>query len=326
MNTKKILRGLGYSGFFIIVFSLTFYFTFPVNRILGLIVRLIEDELSQSITNRATVQVENISLWRFSGIYLKNVHMQVPINETKKALINLNGLGVKLAIIRSLYDGPNLSVQVHGYDGEVKADMAFSKEMALTDLSINAQKISLHKIEFIPVFVGFPLSGTLQLDTDISIASEFSKDASGYAKWSIKNAVLGPGSIQMGEGFGGGIPVPKVNFNNFIGDIRFEPTKAIVNEFKMEGGDLAADLKGEIALKKTIKYSSVDVAGTFSMSDAFKTANPTMQTLIDFNPAMQRARGSDGKYPLKLKGVLGRPLPSFSGKIDIKTNSPDAKA
>jgi type II secretion system protein N len=145
---------------------------------------------------------------------------------------------------------------------------------------------------------GLEMTGRLVAKCDLN-SLQVMEAAGGKLSLSLKGAAILKGMLNLGQGMN--FPAPKVLLGDFNGVVTIDRGTAKIEQGKLSGGDVEADLDGTIKLKPLLSLSQAEIHVRFKPKDAWLEANPLIKSSLGF----LGPKGSDG-YNFTLSGPLSR--------------------
>jgi type II secretion system protein N len=311
------LKWVWYPLFFVTVFLVSLYLTFPADAIKGYVVEQIENALAGQGTGQwvvpPRVSIGKMSLWRLSGMKMKDVELQAGSQTPQPgSKWEFESLKIRLGLFSTLRGFPKVEFDSDLYEGRVRGGVVMTKKGGIGSFWFDISDINLRKLTGLSETSTFPVMGTLNMDADFDLGKNPAMDGEGGLNFSFKKFAIGPGKLELPmPGMEGGLSVPKVNFGEFSGQLSLKKGKGKTQNIRLTGGDIEANLNADIDLNKNIMRSTVDGAGWFSIHPKFLAANPQFKSILEISSELRNARGSDGRYPFSIKGTLERPYPKW---------------
>jgi len=316
LEILRKLRWVLYPSVFILVFLIGSYCSFPKSVLRA----VAETSITQAAMSFVSpmrgmpkVAIKDISLWRLSGMDLKDVAISWEGFKREPPMsFVFDRLKARMGIFSLLSGSRSISTNMLLYGGSLSADVKINKQKLLTNLYINSSKLDLNKADFIQSALGAPLAGILDLAVNLSAASSLSKDGNGNINIILNQGVFGPGSLNLPRG--GMVPalsLPQVNLGTFTANLDLDKGQLESKTITLSGGDLEADLKLSITLGRIPALSRLNGRGWFSLKKEFINANETIKMLYDLIPELRTAKNGDGRVGFSLSGTLGRPMPKL---------------
>ncbi len=306
-----------YPLFFLFMFSLCLYWTFPIDIMRGFVVQQIEEALQKSSPHPAAappkVSIGSLSVWHLSGVRLDQVSFRLPGQDGRPgALWELENLKIRLGIFAALRGLQKIEFDSKLYGGRIYGGVQLSKKSALSDLVLVIDDLDLGRLTKAAGSGGLPIKGLVNLDTDLHFGSDPTDPSDGDFALHLKGMAVGPGQLPLPvPGMVGGITVPKILVGNFDGVIDVTKGRAKTKQLKLSGGDIELDANIGVDLHQDVWRSRLIGDGWFRIAPKFLDANPALKSMADFIPQLKAAKTPDGRYMFSLSGTLENPTPKF---------------
>src|SRR3989338_8346512 len=148
LPSKKVL---GYIVFGLVVFLISLYYTFPVDKL----VTIVENKFQQSTSY--TLKFDKMDLHYITGLSFEN--LSIHMDPTTPPLLFFKELETWINPISFLAGGVSMSLNSEGYDGEV--DGHFSNKQNQVTLDLNIDDINLAKLDIVKIKWNLILKGLL---------------------------------------------------------------------------------------------------------------------------------------------------------------------
>jgi type II secretion system protein N len=203
-----------------------------------------------------------------------------------------------------------------GYGGIAKGHLSMSndpKQPGVSSLRLEARDIDLATLP-LKEWSGLDAVGKLQLKADLSAlvppetatgAVTLALDGAGTSGGSIKSnptADTLSGNMSMLTG----MPIPKVSLGHVEGAVAVEKGVARLEKTQARGGDIDADLDGNVSLRPLFSLSQADLHVRFRPSEKWLDANAMIKGAMGL---LQNAKQGDGSYAYSFSGPLSRMTP-----------------
>lgn len=325
MEFLRKLRWFFYPSAFLLVFLFASYCTFPT--------KVLKDLVKTSVTQAAIVlaprakdlpevSMTDASLWRLSGVNVKDLKVQWQSNNTEQPIaILLNSIRGRLSVFALLFGQKSISLKADMYGGDLDSHFKIRSNGTLGSLRMASERVDLKKMDFLPMVLGAQLEGVIDLMIDLNANSQLNKDGTGGISLKLDGMAYGPGSINLpGGGFMSSLTVPRILLGQMVADLSLDKGKVESKTIKLEGGDLEADVKLSIDLGRNPMVSRINGDGWFSIKPEFINANETLKMLYDLMPELKKAQQGNGKVGFSLRGSLARPYFKLEDYVGMNMN------
>ncbi len=317
MAFLKKLKWFWYLLFFFSTFMVMLYLTFPADTLKGYVTEQVEQSLSAEGNGQwvypPSVQIGKMSLWRLSGVSMKEVSIQ-PASFTNKPADKwiFNQLKMRVGIFSTLGGKPQINFDSYLYDGRARGSVTLTPEGGISRFWFDLGHFDLNKFVNVSKDAELPMKGIVNINAEFDLGKNPATDGDGELNLDLKNFAIGPGKLELPiPGMAGGLSVPQINFGQLTGNVSLQKGKGKTKNLRLAGGDLEANLNLDVDMHKNLLRSRLGGSGWFRIAPQFLNKNPQFKALLDFSPDLKKAREADGKYPFTLKGTLGMPFPKF---------------
>lgn len=293
----------------LVFFVIFLFWFFPYNLVVGHYLAEIEKQTKGAY--RITVGDMQPSVL-FKSRFKNSQFHQISRKGEDTVLADFSELKIGVSYISLLADHLKGSFTAKGKKGTIegtifissserKMDLTF-KDFEITGLPVLLTALPLH---FKP---DAKVSGTVRLSLE---ADDYSK-TDGEVKLKITSLKTVAGHVGSGPMFS--LDLPDLEFSTEKQPVQIESTikkgKVTLKNFSIPGEDVSLNLTGTVQLTKRLELSSVNVAGSFKVSDHLKESLGIVMAMID------KQKKEDGSYPLELSGKISEPTPKI-GTFDL---------
>ncbi len=278
-----------------IAFFLFLLLTFPYD----VLARRIEVEAER---NGAEISIGSLGPAGLGGVRARDVklHFLPPPGGEAMPDLHFDRLEVSPDLFALLLRRTSFGFALAGYGGTAKGHAALSNDPKLPGLSslrLEARDLDLQTLP-LKDLAGVEASGKLQIKADL--ASLLPADSAGGAVTvALENGVVTGGSVQ-------GFPMPKTALGRVDLNLLVEKGVAKVERTQARGGDLDADLDGNVSLRPLLSLSQADLHVRFRPSDKWLNDNAMIKGAMGL---IQNARQGDGSFIFTFSGPLARMTP-----------------
>ncbi|MCP4502047.1 MAG: type II secretion system protein GspN [Deltaproteobacteria bacterium] len=339
---------LAYGSWFSLVFVLSFYATFPINKVRGKVVAGLEDAMGKGKQGRhgtdPSVQIGKMSLGGGAGIQLENVQMQFG-SRTKDPgfLLHVDDVTLSTSLLSLLTNSPKANIDAKLYGGTATGSVElgnkkFAEEMfgvveglasgrmkvdeSIQNVALNVENLRLDRLPPLKTLKGLGVGGTLSLDVDLDLGENASKEGTGSIVLGIEGASVGPGEYL--------VSIPLVRLGKVTLDLPFVDGKGESKTVSVDGKDVKADLDLKLTLSKRLLSSRLAGGGWVQPDEAFLNGDGSkLKMAYDLLPQLKRAKDDEEKVHFKLRGTLKSPggsLDASKGKSRSKNRSGRSKS
>src|SRR5471032_429414 len=293
-----ILRKLLVPATAIVFFVLFVILTFPYE----VLARRLETEAQRE---GAELTIGSLGPSGLTGLRARDVKLrlpQVPGNEAS-AEVKLERADLSPDLFALILRRTSFGFSVQGYGGTVKGHMALSNDPrtpGLTSLRIDARDLDLASLPFKDL-TGVEADGKLQLKMDLHSLQPV-ETSSGDLQLSLDSVDIS-GNLM-------GLTLPKTSLGKFEAGATVEKGVAKFEKTTARGGDIDADVDGNVSLRPLFLLSQADLHVRFRPADHWLDLNPAIKGMMGL---LQSARQPDGAYLYTLNGPVSR-MQSRPGK------------
>ncbi len=295
LTRHPVLRRLLMPAAGVIAFGLFLLLTFPFD----VLARRIEVEAQR---NGADLTIGSMGPAGLGGVRARNVKLRIipaPGAEPGPEL-HLDRMDLSPDLFALLLRRTSFGFALQGYGGTAKGHLAMSndpKQPGVKALRIDARDIDLATLP-LKEMAGVEASGKLQLKADLASLVP-AETASGAVALALEGAGVKGGTVQ-------GFPVPKTSLGRVDGSLLVEKGVARFEHTSARGGDIDADVDGNMNLRPLLMLSQADLHVRFRPSDKWLNENAMIKGAMGL---IQNARQGDGSYVFTFTGPLARMTP-----------------
>jgi type II secretion system protein N len=290
-----VLRRLLLPAAAVIAFGLFLVLTFPYD----VLARRLEVEAQRE---GAELTIGSLGPSGLTGLRARDVKLRLPAGPGEAVPeLKLERADLSPDLFALLLRRTSFGFALEAYGGSLRGHAALSndpRQPGLRSLRIDARDVDLHALP-LRELAGLEAGGKLQLKIDMPELLPV-ESANGSLTLALEGATLG-GTVQ-------GFPVPKTSLGRLDGGATVEKGVARVDKTTVRGGDIDADVDGNVNLRPLLALSQADLHVRFRPSDRWLNENAIIKGAIGL-PVMQSARQPDGSYLFTFSGPLARMAP-----------------
>lgn len=320
----RLVKYGGYAAWFMVAFVVGIYLTFPLDDMKPLLISMGEDAMGKGKQGAHGVdpKIELGSL-RLSGFGVRADRVMVQLasrDPDPGPTLDFDSVAVGVSPLSLLTKAKTITFDLDAYGGDASGSVSVDEKGNVHDADISVDDVDLSKIILVQAKLGVPIGGKLSLDADLDLGPTPEKDGNGKVKIDLKGATLGPGNLKLAAAFGG-FEIPAVDVGNLSGEIPVEKGKGTLNNVKLDGKDVQAELLGDISFKSKLQMSRADIDGWFTLTPAFLEREKKFQSLLELGesmggmgggPSLSKAKDDEGHYWFAVKGPLQNPVPTLA--------------
>ena len=287
---KLLLPALG-----VVAFVAFLLLTFPYETL----ARRLEVEAQRA---GAELTIGSLGPSGLGGLRARDVKLRFspgPSGETPPEL-KLDRADVNPELLGFLLKRIAFGFSVEGYGGSARGRAALSndpKTPGLSALRIDAKDLDLATLP-LKDLAGVEAAGRLVLKVDLPTLIPV-EAATGTVTVALDQAAVSGGSVQ-------GFPVPKTSLGRVEGGVTVEKGIAKLDKTSAKGGDIDADVDGNVHLRPLLSLSQADLHVKFRFADKWLNDNGMIKGAMGL---IQNAKQPDGSYAFTFSGTLTRMTP-----------------
>ncbi|HZX96799.1 MAG TPA: type II secretion system protein GspN [Myxococcales bacterium] len=189
---------------------------------------------------------------------------------------------------------------VDAYGGRASGHVALSndpRQPGVSSLRLDARDLDLARLPLAEL-AGLTAAGKLQLKADLP-ALVPADAANGSLSLSLDGGAVTGGMVM-------GFALPRTSLGHLDGSVAVDKGVAHLDKTAARGGDIEADVDGNVNLRPLLSLSQADLHVRFRPADRWLNENPAIRGMVGF---MQNARQGDGSYLFTFTGPLTRMQP-----------------
>jgi type II secretion system protein N len=289
-----LLRRLLVPAAAVVAFGLFLVLTFPYD----VLARRLEVEAQRV---GAELTIGSLGPSGLAGLRAREVKLRLPAapGETIPEL-RLDRADLSPDLLALILRRTSFGFAFEGYGGTARGHAALSndpRQPGLTSLRLDAHDVDLHALP-LKELAGVEASGKLQLKIDLPSLLP-AEAANGSLSLTLDGGGVTGGTVQ-------GFPVPRTSLGKVEGGANIEKGLARVDKTTARGGDIEAEVDGNVTLRPLLALSQADLHVHFRFSDRWLNENAMIKGAIGL---IQNARQADGSYIFTFSGPLARMTP-----------------
>jgi type II secretion system protein N len=189
---------------------------------------------------------------------------------------------------------------IAAYGGTARGHMALSNDPrnpGVSSFRVDARDLDVSTLP-LREWGGLTAVGKLRLTADLPTLQPASA-AAGSMSLSLEGGAVTGGTVM-------GLALPRTSLGHVEGAVAVEKGTAHVEKTSARGGDVDADVDGNVNLRPLLSLSQADLHVRFHPSDRWLNENPAIRGMMGF---IQNARQGDGSYLFTFTGPLSRLQP-----------------
>ena len=289
-----LLRRFALPVLFVVAFVIFLPLTFPFEPL----ARRLEVEARSGGTELSLGKLGPALLF---GLRARDVRVRIPPPPGSDPLpeLKLDRVDLKPDLIALLLRKTSFSFSAEAYGGSASGHAALSggQTPGLLSLKLDASELDLHALP-LKELAGVDLAGKLRLKLDLPTLQP-AEVATGAISFSVKGAALTTGNVQ-------GFTLPRTGLGDLDGSVSVDKGTAKVDKCTARGGDVDADVDGNVRLRPLLSLSQADLHLRFRLGDKWLNENALIKGALGL---IQNARQGDGSYVFTFAGPLTRMSP-----------------
>jgi type II secretion system protein N len=304
-NRKNLLAFGGYALFFLVCFMTFAYLTFPYDRIR----HVFEAQVAGSGRPgepQTRLSIGDLGPHWLSGVALRTVSLEQANDTGEPATrIALDRLTLRAKPLSLLFGGVDVAFGAEIGDGEIDG-IYETEDGRVSRVEAELDQVDLGKLG-IGGYLGVPLRGLATGLLDVALPKE-PNGTQGAVELRIEKLKLGDGKSKVKvPGMAGGLTIDPIDAGTLELTVAVRDGVATIEKMEAKGKDIELSGSGSIRIAQVFAASRADITLAVKFADAYKTKSDKtkiMFELLEQNPMIKRAIGSDGMMRLKLTGAL----------------------
>ncbi len=292
---QKFMRALGYCsfGFSCLLFSI--YLTFP-GDVLG---QRIAHEIASNSRGKIQIQMDDVNLYGLTGVSAEGVSLRYDSGQGVPHRVEFDEVDLRVEILPLATGSMVVDGSFVTGDGQVTAEVeqiagGFKVDAEVEDLNLMRMNIISH-------MAGLPIMGVLNGDVSLEWPKD-SKARAGEVNISSKGLRVGPGELSGGAL--GKLTLPAVGFGDLDIGLKMGDGKLSISKFEQKGGDLMADISGDVSMRSRFSSSAVSGCVKVKGDAAYLSKNPNLKSALELATVRLKKDSSDF-LNIPLAGTVG---------------------
>jgi type II secretion system protein N len=278
----------------VIAFAIFFVLTFPYDTL----ARRLEVEAQRS---GAELSIGSLGPAGFLGVRARDVKLRLAAGPGDSASpeIHLDRADVRPDLFALILRRTSFGFSVEGYGGSARGHVALSndaRQPGVSSLRLDAHDIDLSTLP-LKELSGVEATGKLQLKADLPTLLPV-ETAGGTVSLSLDGGGVG-GTIL-------GFTLPRTSLGHVDGSATVDKGVAHLEKTNARGGDIDADIDGNLNLRPLLSLSQADLHVRFRPAEKWLDQNGMIKGMMGL---IQNARQGDGSYLFTFSGPLLRMQP-----------------
>ena len=316
---QKFLRALGYCSFAFSCLIFSIYLTFP-GDVLG---QRIAHEVATASQGKVQLGLDDVSLYGLTGVSAEGVELRYDSGDGVPHRVEFDEVDLRVALLPLATASLVVDGSFKTGDGEVVAEVEQIPGGFKVDAEI--EELNLMRMNIISHMAGLPIMGVLNGEVSLEWPKD-SKKRAGEVNISSKGLRVGPGELSGGAL--GKLTLPAVGFGDLDIGLKLGEGKLQISKFDQKGGDLMAEISGDVSMRSRFASSSVSGCVKVKGDPAYLAKNPNLKSALELATVRLKKDSSDFlNIPLagtvgsmRMRGGLCRP--GSGGKKAKRRSSP----
>lgn len=314
---RRLAPKLGYPFFYLFCLLVFISWTFPYEKLKERIVAQFNAQQSKS-KNPQELQIDELDSSFVTGVKAKGVRLISPPAEAGKApsVLTIDEARARISLLGLIAGNKNVSFKIDAFDGVIKG--AFEDSGKARDIEMNFDGVDVGRIDLVAANVGFPLDGRLVGAIKLAMPEGKASKANGTIELEVKDLNAGNTKELTLKTPLGPFTLPRLKIGTFTITGEAKDGVLKITKISASGGDVDVSGDGKIQLREVANDGHLDVNLKFKINDAYRNKNDKTKLLfgapgskekpmLEMDPKMAKAKGSDGFYTLRVGGTLGKP-------------------
>jgi type II secretion system protein N len=300
----RLLLGLLYGTFFVVVFIFSAYWTFPYDRARSFVASALSAKEAGGTTR--TVEIGELEPAGLGGVRVGDLAItQIAATQDQAPItLKLSEATAKLALFPLLFGDKNLTVNAVAGTGTLDAKYEESSDSQRVEAELNALDVSELGLGS---WIGLPLKGKASGHIEMNVPTDVTK-ATGSIKLEIRGLKIGDGKAKIKPpGMPGGLTLDEVEAGKLELAIEVRDGIAKLTRLSTDGKDLKLTGSGNVRLADPLKRSRPDISLELTFTDAYKSKSDRTKAMFDLlqlRPEWQRATTPDGTMHVHVGGTF----------------------
>lgn len=297
MTTKqKLLRALGYCSFTFSCLMFSIYLTFP-GDVLG---QRLAHEIALESKGKVQIQMEDVSLYGLTGVSAEGVSLRYDSGDGVPHRLQLDEVDVRVEILPLVTASLVVDGSLRAGKGSVEAEVA-SLGAGAYRVDAEIDELNLMSVNIISQMAGLPILGVISGDVSL----DWSKDVKTRAgEVNIQSTGLRVGPGELSSGALGKLTLPTVGFGKLDLGMKLGEGKLSIAKFDQQGGDLLAQVTGDVSLRSRFSSSSVSGCVKVKGDPAYLAKNPNLKSALELATVRLKKDSADF-LNIPLAGTMG---------------------
>jgi type II secretion system protein N len=306
---KKILPFVGYGAFYLLVFVLSVYWTFPYETLRDRVVA--EFAKSQGNSSQSTkLTIDRLEPYWFSGVHIQGAQIIIPGEPTltgpppAPTVLEIEEGTARLSMWSKLFGTTNVNFSGKVLGGEIEG--SFTDKPTERHIKVEIKDVLVGQIKKLSDTLNAPLFGSIRGSIDLTFPEKKMSLMEGKIDLDISDFAIGDGKAKLMDK----LAMPKISLGEFAFHAEAEKGTLKINKFGATGKDLDVIGDGKIGFRDRFQESRTEMFLRFKFSQKYTQKSDITKglfALMDLDPKVRSAKRPDGFYGWKLTGLVTNP-------------------
>jgi type II secretion system protein N len=297
--------------------------TFPYEKLRDRIVTQFNAQ-QRNTSQPQELQIDDLDSSFLTGVKAKGVRLISPPAEVGKgpSIIAIDEARARISLLGLLIGNKNVSFSIDAFDGTIKG--SFDDGSKERDVEVVFDSVDLGRVDAIAASIGFPLDGKLTGTLKLTLPDGKASKANGNIALDVKELNAGTQKeLTLKIPMSPGVPpasfsLPRLKVGTFTINGEAKDGVLKLTKISASGGDVDVNGEGRVQMRDLAVDAQLDINLKFKINDGYRGKNDKTKLLfgtpggkdkpmLEMDPKMVRAKGTDGFYGLRVSGKLARP-------------------
>ncbi|MCC6806847.1 MAG: type II secretion system protein GspN [Deltaproteobacteria bacterium] len=303
-RAKKIWKYVGYGAFFFFATLLFVYSTFPLEAVQGRINKAI-----QAQAPNLSVAFDRATPYRLSGLEVDDLAVTIQPSAAQPGetptTVRVDHVKARLNILPLLKKSYEVSYDVTLGDSNVSGVAKTGAES--NGIVLDMQELDLGKLPAaVYKLIGTRTMGIGNGKVDVSLDNNDPKKSNGKGTIELKRTGVAEITLKnVHPMMPGDLSLPAVDLGAINIGFEIKEGTLQIKQFQQKGADLELRITGDIALKKQLMLSQLNLTIEYKVNESFVQKNPKLAILS------AGRKNAEGFGTVKLQGTLQAPQPQM---------------
>lgn len=322
---KRFAPKIGYPAFYLVCVVFFLSWTFPYERLKERVVTQFNAQQGRS-AHPQELQIDELDSSFVTGVKMKGIRLVSPASEAGKpsSVISIDEARARISLLGLLAGNKDVSFKIDAFDGTIEGSFEDTGKERNVDVTFDG--VDVGHIDAIAANIGFPLEGKLFGTIELMLPEGKASKGNGVIALEIRDMFAGNKKELTVKTPLGPFTLPQLKVGNFTLNGEAKDGVLKLTKISASGGDVDVTGDGKVQLREVATDAHLDATLKFKINDGYRTKNDKTKMLfgepgakdkpmLEMDPKMARAKGTDGFYVLRVGGTLAKPdvQPGVSG-------------